>query len=118
MGGVNTRWARDQTNGKYIFWTEEWKRWYDVQHKYLEKTKIAVNDYYGDLIWNVYLKKMQQLLLQTIDQRNTIKSTLWETKEYTQKSRSFYGMHEEVTKLNWMMWDSLKKILLDEYCFL
>lgn len=116
--GINLRGVRDQTNGKYILWSEEWKRRFDVQHKYLVKLKEVIDDNHGDKMWDMIFKKLNKQLFTTIEQWNNIQVKLWDEEFYRQKSRSFYGMHEEMTKVAWRMWDRLKKLLLDEYCFI
>ena len=115
---VNLRGVRDQTNGKYILWMEEWKKWYDVQHKYLLKAQKVIDNEFGNEVRNMYVKTMKKQVASTIQQRNTIQIILGDEEIYQQKSRSFHGMHEEMTKVSWMMGDRLKMLLLDDFCYL
>ena len=79
---------------------EEWKKWYDVQHKYLLKAQKVIDNEFGNEVRNMYVKTMKKQVASTIQQRNTIQKRIGDEEIYQQKSRSFHDMHEEMTKVS------------------
>ncbi|AKH33019.1 hypothetical protein XF24_00693 [candidate division SR1 bacterium Aalborg_AAW-1] len=116
-GGTRVRGPRLATNGSFIMGSEDWKRWYDVQERYLRKAKKIIDHDYGDYIWILYNKKMQQQLGTTIAQWNKLEKILSGDSFYKQGTYDVEGMHHEALLLRGKIGDRLKKLLADEYCF-
>lgn len=109
--------ARAKTNGKYILDSEDHKKRYDLQHKYLIRVERIVENDYGETIWKQYSYKIQQQLVSSIRKWNTLQDILKEDDLYTQQYHDFHSMHEESTLIYGKIGDKLKKILLEERVF-